>query len=183
MIQIEPVSTRIFNVSESVAEFVFEHLHAGQLKDGDILAVTSKIVSLAEGRLIAQRLVTKADLVRREADHYLVDTTYGTALTIKDGILLPAAGIDESNSADGAFILYPKNPVASAKALYEKLRSKFGYSNIGVIFTDSHTQPLRCGVTGIALASWGFHQTKKLIGQPDLFGEKFRKVGDLRLEA
>ena len=139
-----------------------------------ILAITSKIVSLAEGRIENHDLLSKEALVRREADQFLGDIGYGCYLTIKEGLLIPSAGIDESNSANGDYILYPADPFASAARIWQKLREAWRVNDLGIILTDSHTMPLRRGVTGICLSHWGFHAVKYLIGTQDLFGRELR---------
>ncbi len=133
--------------------------------------MTSKIVSLAESAIVPrQNVPSKAELVRAECDEWIANCRYGTALTIKHGILIPAAGIDESNAKDGCYILFPKDPYASARELYLHLKSHYGLKELGVIITDSHTHPLRRGVTGIGLSHYGFKATRNLVGKNDLFG-------------
>lgn len=170
-----PVKTRVFKLGEDLASFVFEHLDASQVEEGAIIAITSKIVSLSERAVISKKSVSsKIDLVRRESDHFLAESAYGTALTIKHGILIPAAGIDESNAEGEVYILFPKDPYASAKALHAKLCAHFGRKKLGLVITDSHTHPLRRGVIGIGLSHWGFRATRDLVGKPDLFGRTLK---------
>ena len=104
-----------------------------------------------------------------KADHYLCEGGFGAELTIKHGILIPSAGIDESNSESGDYILFPERPFESAQAIHQFLKKTFGVKNLGVILTDSHSMPLRRGVTGISLAHWGFKATTSLVGQADIF--------------
>jgi F420-0:gamma-glutamyl ligase len=170
----QPIQTPIFKIGESVADFVFANAAADLVRDGMILVITSKIVSLAENRLVAKSSIEKADLIAREAEHHFGEGGYGCFLTIKHGLFIPSAGIDESNSETGAYILYPEDPFKSAKQIWSDLKTKWKIENLGVILTDSHTTPLRNGVTGIALAHWGFHGVKSLVGEPDLFGRKIQ---------
>lgn len=169
-----PVQTRIFKVGEDLAQFIVDHVDRSQVHESMILAVTSKIVSLAEGMLVPRSSIDKHALIEREADHNLGEVGYGCYLTIKDGLFIPSAGIDESNSEDDDYILYPKDPFLSAQKLWESLKSKWNINSLGVIITDSHTTPLRRGVTGIALSYWGFHGLKDMVGSPDLFGRKLQ---------
>jgi F420-0:gamma-glutamyl ligase len=167
------VRTRIFHPHEDIFAFLKDALRAEEL-EGKILAITSKVVSLSEGCLVAKSEMTKRALVEREADLYLGEGGYGVELTIRHGILIPSAGIDESNSESDNYILFPKNPYESAKRIWAYLRETFGLSNLGIILTDSHTMPLRRGVTGISLAHWGFKATRSLVGQPDIFGRPLK---------
>lgn len=172
----EALLTDLYSPPEPLAEFVVRELAGRPPREGDVLCVTSKIVSLAEGEvMVIPTGKTKLDVVRAEADRWLGEAAYGTALTIKHGLLIPSAGIDESNSSvDGQLILYPRDPYASAHALWVALRARFGLRDLGVILTDSHTTPLRRGVTGISLAHAGFRGVRSLIGEPDLHGRKLK---------
>lgn len=174
------VRTRIFQQGEDLADFVLEQFpEPSDLPERSILAVTSKIVSLAEGRVVPasrelDRKTQKEELIAREADVHLGTTRYGVSLTVKQGILIPAAGIDESNSREGGFILFPEDPYRSARSLWERVTRRRGLQELGIIITDSHTHPLRRGVTGIGLAHWGFKATRKLVGHQDLFGRELQ---------
>lgn len=166
-----PIKTKIFLAKSSLSEFIIESLKTSPLEDGDVLAITSKIVSLAEGRTVKKsEIKDKSLLIKQEAEVYLGKGAYECHLTIKHGLLIPSAGIDESNSTDGDYILFPTDPFESAKNIYFKLKSRLNLKNFGVLLTDSHTTPLRRGVTGIALSHFGFKGVKSLIGQEDLFG-------------
>lgn len=169
-LHIHPIKTRIFRAGEDLLNFVDEHIPDHRALDGAILAVTSKIVSLAENRRVPKSSISKRNLIEREAEVVLGEIGYGSILTIKEGHFIASAGIDESNSEDGHFILYPENPFASAERLCRHLRRRAGSDNVGVLFTDSRTTPLRLGVTGISLAHWGFRGLLNKVGQKDLFG-------------
>jgi coenzyme F420-0:L-glutamate ligase len=169
-----PLVTRVFHPREDLEGFVAESVPRSLVREKMILAVTSKIISLAEGRLLAKSGHAKEDIVREEADIYLGAIGYGCFLTIKHGLLLPSAGIDESNSETGDFILYPRDPFASAESLRRGLCSRWGVKDLGVLVTDSHTTPLRRGVTGVCLSYSGFRAVRNLVGSPDLFGRELR---------
>jgi F420-0:gamma-glutamyl ligase len=145
------------------------------MPERSILAVTSKIVSLCEGNAVSQGEITKDALVKREATHYIDPrrSRWGITLTVTRNILIPSAGIDESN-ADGTFLLWPKNPQKTADTLRAHLARRFQRQKVGVIITDSTTTPLRRGTTGIALAHSGFDALKDYVGKKDLFGRPFK---------
>ena len=144
-------------------------------EENSILAITSKVVSICEGRAVPIKGSNKDELVRQEADFYLPreENKYDVYLTIKDGQLVATAGIDESNGA-GYFILWPANPQKSANQIREYLTKRFNLKKIGVLITDSKTTPLRWGTTGMAIAHSGFRALKNYIGTKDLFGRKLK---------
>lgn len=137
-----------------------------------ILVITSKIVSLCEGR-IESLDQNKESLIRREATYYLPKKhrRFGASGTITHHAFIGAAGIDESNAA-GSYVLLPKNSGRTASLVYRYLQKRFRRENFGVIITDSHSTPLRRGASGIALAYRGFVGLKDYRGTEDLFGRK-----------
>lgn len=147
-----------------------------ELPENSIVAISSKVVALCENRVVDISSTTRADLVKREADYYLPpefsDYNYGFAIT--RGTLIASAGIDESNG-DGHWVLWPKDPFASANAARKFLKSKFNRHNIGVVITDSNClPPLRRGTIGIMVAWSGFDALNDLRGTPDLFNHQFK---------
>jgi putative folate metabolism gamma-glutamate ligase len=156
-------------------EDIFKTLdrYINDIPEGSVLAITSKIVSISEGRVVSAGSVTKDELVREESDLYLdsKNENYGMILTVKDNILIPNAGIDESNG-NGNLILWPKDPQKSANAIRGYLAAKFNLKNFGIIITDSKTVPLRWGVTGIAIAYSGIKPLNDYIGREDIFKRK-----------
>lgn len=163
-----PIKTTIFHSGDDLIAFLTKSLRGEEL-EGKALAITSKIVSLAEERLVPKAEASKQDLVRKEADRYLGAGNHGVELTITRGLLIPSAGIDESNSETGAYILYPKDPYKSAERIWQALQTALGIKNFGIILTDSRSAPLRRGVTGVALSHWGFLGSKSRVGDQDLF--------------
>lgn len=168
-ITVKAISTEIYRPGEDFFEFLITHLK-DRLKNKSILAITSKIVSLSENRRVSKSSVDKHKLIQKEADTYLGEIGYGVHLTIKQGMLIPSAGIDESNAEGDFYILYPKNPFLSAKKIHQELKKAFHLKKLGVLITDSHTMPLRRGVLGAALAYYGFKGVENKIGKKDLFG-------------
>lgn len=173
-LQITPLKTALFHKGEDLADFVVKNVPASLWQERSLLVITSKIVSLAEQRLVALDSIDKKSLIRREADQYLGEIGHGVSLTIKHGLMLPAAGIDESNSENGDYILYPVDPYASAEKLRRDIMTRFGLKEFGVIMTDSRTGPLRLGVVGVSLAFAGFHAVRNMIGHKDLFGRPLK---------
>ncbi|MDR2943782.1 MAG: coenzyme F420-0:L-glutamate ligase [Methanosarcinales archaeon] len=151
----------------------------------DILVIAESALGTAENRVVRledirpgaealayERLyqidAREAELVIQESD-VVFGGVFGVLLTLKDGLLCPNAGIDNSNAPDGCVILYPENPTESARNIAEFFFNEFGV-HIGVIIADSRTQPLRLGCTGVAIGAAGFLATVDKRGETDLFG-------------
>lgn len=137
-----------------------------------ILVITSKIISLCEGR-VASLDQDKEKLIQQEADYYLPKKFrhHGASGTVTHYAFIGASGIDESN-ASGHFVLLPKDPQKTASLVYHYLKMRFGVKSCGVIIVDSHSTPLRRGASGIALSYRGFVGLKDYRGKKDLFGRK-----------
>ena len=135
------------------------------------MVVTSKIVALSEGRTVfLKNKKQKIQLIKKESS-FAVDTKR-VWLTIKDGMIMANAGIDESN-ANGKLILLPKNSYKSASLIRKFLQKKYKIKNLGVLITDSRTIPLRAGIIGMALGYAGFKGIKDYRKSKDIFGRKF----------
>ncbi len=143
------------------------------LKNGDILVVASKVVSYAEKRLVpCKNRAALKKLVRSQADRVLFEG--GMVLTLKNNILIPNAGIDQSNTPQGQAILWPKDAFKSARALHKALQKTFRLQKLGIVIADSHCQPLRLGTSGIAIGWHGFEGVSDERGKKDLFGKPMR---------
>lgn len=171
--QVKAISTRTYHLGDNFTDFLKKSLN-GVLQEGDILAVTSKIVSLSESRVVQKSGINKKELIQKEADYYLGEIGYGCHLTVKQGLLIPSAGVDESNAEGEFYILYPLDPFQSAKRIHNVVKQEFHIKNVGILLTDSRTMPLRRGVLGAALAYYGFKGVKSKIGEKDLFGRTLK---------
>lgn len=143
------------------------------LEDGDILVVTSKIVSKAEGRLV------RAD----DREQAITDETVRVVATRENpggvptrivenrlGIIGAAAGVDASNAPEGTVLLLPVDPDASARAIATGIRSLTG-AQVGVIVSDTLGRPWREGQTDIAIGAAGVRVFDDLRGQADASGK------------
>ena len=156
------------------------------LRDGDVLAVSSKYAAISEGRVLrmAEVVVTEqaaalarryhmqpvmAQLVLQEADHIFGGIKMGFLLTAKTGILSPNAGLDRSNIPKGHVVLFPAQPYATAARIRAGLRRRCKV-DVGVVLTDSWLVPGRLGTSGVALATAGFRPVQDERGKQDLFG-------------
>ncbi|MES3032272.1 MAG: coenzyme F420-0:L-glutamate ligase [Patescibacteria group bacterium] len=164
--QVQAIKTRIFRENEDLASFVIGHIK--KISEKSILVITSKIVSLAEGRVVEYKNEKQKNKII-EAESELAIKTKLAWLSIKDGMVMANAGIDESN-AKGKLILLPKDSFASAELIRKKLKKIFKIKNLGVVISDSRVFPLRAGVVGVALGYAGFEGIRNYVGQKDIFG-------------
>src|SRR4051812_21184162 len=110
---INPIKTRVFKEKEDLIAFITQHVP--HVAERSILAITSKIVALSEGRTRVANSPEEREAVIKEESQFMMRTKY-TWLTIKDGTVMASAGVDESN-ADGKLILLPKDSFAAAEAI------------------------------------------------------------------
>lgn len=164
-----PIKTRVFVQDEDLVSFIVAHVPA--IAEYSVLAVTSKIVALAQGRTVPIEGTDKDELIKSESEFAL--KTELVWLTIKDGNVLPSAGVDESN-AQGVYVLLPSDSFESANALRSALCAYYRIQNLGVLITDSRTAPLRTGVTAVGLGWAGFKGIRDYVGTPDIFGRVFK---------
>ncbi|OGG79494.1 hypothetical protein A3A39_04835 [Candidatus Kaiserbacteria bacterium RIFCSPLOWO2_01_FULL_54_13] len=169
--KVRAVRTRIFEEREDLIGFIRKYVP--KLKNGSVLAVTSKIVALAEGRAVSARgRKEKEALIKRESE-WALQTHPEWWWTEKDGMLLVNAGIDDSN-ANGKLVLLPKDSFKSAGKLRKELKRLYRIKNLGIVITDSRISPMRAGVTGLALGYAGFRGVRDYRGKRDLFGRKLK---------
>ncbi|GAA2448729.1 coenzyme F420-0:L-glutamate ligase [Streptomyces mauvecolor] len=138
-----------------------------ELADGDILLVTSKIVSKAEGR-ITEAADREAAI---DAETVRVVARRGTLRIVENrqGLIMAAAGVDASNTPAGTVLLLPEDPDASAAAIRAGLRDALGVE-VGVIVTDTFGRPWRNGLTDVAIGASGVRVLDDLRGGTDAHG-------------
>lgn len=171
--QIKAIKTHRVALLESLEKVLDQYVL--DLEERSVVAITSKIVSVCEGRCVQKSTINKYELIKREADCMLKQdhNPYDLYLTIKDGLLIPSAGIDESN-VDNVYVLYPSNVWESAENIWRYLRKKHNIAELGVLITDSHTTIMRRGVTGITLGWCGMEPLYSYIGKPDLYEQPLK---------
>lgn len=141
------------------------------LTDGDIVVITSKIISKAEGQIIAAASrdeAIDAEAVRVVAQRH---TARGTTKIVQThhGLIMAAAGVDASNVEAGHVVLLPKDPDLSARVIAAHLRQHTGF-HLGVVITDTMGRPWRMGVTDVAIGSAGVGVLDDHTGRVDSFG-------------
>lgn len=142
------------------------------LVDGDILVVTSKIISKAEDRFVAaadrEEAIT-AETVRVVATRVAASGHTTRIVENRLGIIAAAAGVDASNTPDGTVLLLPIDPDASARALAAGLREATG-AEVGVIISDTLGRAWREGQTDAAIGAAGIRVFDDLRGGTDAEG-------------
>lgn len=159
------------------------------LEDGDVLVISSKFVSNAQGRIIEldsvkassqSNVISKkfrmkpefAEVIMRESDKIFGGIS-GFVISSSDNILAPNAGIDKSNAKKGKVILYPNEPYLVAEQLRRKIFLKY-LVHVGIIIVDSRLMPARVGTTGVAIACSGIEPVEDMRSQKDLDGNPLK---------
>ncbi|MGW3115235.1 coenzyme F420-0:L-glutamate ligase [Streptomyces sp. NPDC001091] len=137
------------------------------LADGDVLLVTSKIVSKAEGRIV--RAADREAAIDAETVRVVARRGPLRIVENRQGLVMAAAGVDASNTAEGTVLLLPEDPDASARAIREGLREALGVT-VGVVVTDTFGRPWRAGLTDVAIGAAGVRVLDDLRGGTDAHG-------------
>ncbi|MBN1427812.1 MAG: coenzyme F420-0:L-glutamate ligase [Anaerolineae bacterium] len=184
----------LIQTGDDLAELIAQALQANDLTllDGDVMAVTSKIVSKSEGRWVdldsvmpddeALRIAAQCGKDPREVAIILSEAE--SVSRVRQGVLIVRhrlgfvcanAGIDHSNTRPGGQwrLLLPVDPDASARGLRQNLERRFEIK-IGVVISDSHGRPFRMGTVGVAVGSAGLPARWDLRGKPDLCGARLQ---------
>lgn len=142
------------------------------LQDGDILVVTSKIVSKAEDRYV--QAADREDAITAETVRVVASRTRGdhTTRIVQNrlGMVSAAAGVDASNTPEGWILLLPRDPDASARRIAAHLRERVGI-RVGVLLSDTLGRPWRAGQTDVAIGAGGVTVLEDLRGTTDAAGK------------
>jgi coenzyme F420-0:L-glutamate ligase/coenzyme F420-1:gamma-L-glutamate ligase len=193
LIQITPI--RISNeiaLYNDLSIIILEAIGRSQIeiKNGDILVVTHKIVSKAEGRVIdldrikpSTKAVSMAneqdkdprimELILRESVQILRAKNGVIISETKHGFVCANAGVDQSNVEGDTALLLPVAPDESADRLRHEIKKKIG-KEIAVIITDTFGRTFRNGQTNVAIGVSGINPIKSYIGTYDMYGRKLR---------
>ena len=156
---------------DELAELI---LGCASLENRDVVVITQKVVSKAEGRLVAfdpaapdarrQLVLSESTRVLREREELIISET-------RHGFVCANAGADFSNVADGQAALLPVDPDRSARSVRDALRARTGLE-VGVIISDTFGRPWRIGVTDVAIGCAGIAAVIDLRGTTDVFGRE-----------
>jgi coenzyme F420-0:L-glutamate ligase / coenzyme F420-1:gamma-L-glutamate ligase len=153
---------------DDLAAALVEALGPDALRDGDVLAVTQKVVSKAEGRLVPAPN-GKDEWVRREARRVVARRDGLVIAETRHGLVCASAGVDESNVPAGMVTLLPEDPDRTAAQLRETIRTQTG-ADVGVVITDTFGRPWRRGLVDVAIGCAGVASLRDLRGTPDAVG-------------
>ncbi|MEU9481835.1 coenzyme F420-0:L-glutamate ligase [Streptomyces sp. NPDC048191] len=137
------------------------------LADGDVLLVTSKIVSKAEGRIV--RAADREAAIDAETVRVVARRGALRIVENRQGLVMAAAGVDASNTPAGTVLLLPEDADASARAIRTGLRETLGV-DVGVVITDTFGRPWRAGLTDVAIGAAGVRVLDDLRGGTDAHG-------------
>ena len=141
------------------------------LRDGDVVVVTSKVVSKAEGRVVPA--VDREDAITAESVRLVASRTTPTGrlriVETRHGFVMAAAGVDASNTEPGTVVLLPLDPDASARALRARLHTTAGV-RLAVVITDTFGRPWREGLTDAAIGAAGLEVLDDHRGRLDAHG-------------
>ncbi len=183
MIEVIPVKgLPLIKKGDDLAELITRVV---EIRDGDVIAICSTVVSKAEGRIkklsdynpsekakeIAKKIGKPAEFVQAVLDESEEVLIYEPFLLVKAkfGNICVNAGIDASNVEKGYIVLPPKDPDKSAEKIKKRIEEITG-KRVGVIITDTNGRCFRRGVTGFAIGISGVKAMKNWIGEKDLYG-------------
>ena len=149
------------------------------LADGDVLVVTSKIVSKSEGQLVElpsdepAREAAREAALRAETSRVVARRGATRIVQTHHGFVLAAAGIDASNVESTHLVLLPKDPDASARWLRAELRERY-HLDVAVVVTDTMGRPWRLGLTDVAIGAAGVDALEDYRGRRDVHGNELQ---------
>ncbi|MFI9643935.1 coenzyme F420-0:L-glutamate ligase [Micromonospora sp. NPDC051925] len=149
------------------------------LRDGDVLVVTSKIVSKAEGRLVdvpadgPERLAARDEVLAAETARVVASRGATRIVQTHHGFVMASAGIDASNVDKTRLVLLPVDPDASARTLRAALRARYQV-DVAVIISDTMGRPWRNGLTDVALGVAGMPAIRDHRGEVDPYGNELQ---------
>jgi len=153
-----------------LAAMLADPLRSLGVLDGDVVVVTQKVVSKAEGRVVQDEGEGRSAWIERETRRVVARRgDLGIAET-RHGFVCANAGVDASNVEEGTVSLLPLDPDASAASIRAGLAERLGLSAIGVVVTDTFGRPWRVGLVNVAIGCAGLPAIVDLRGGTDHHG-------------
>lgn len=189
--EVYPLKSSILKPGDSLQESIANALRLARIRprNGDIIAVASKVVAIVEGNMVRLSGVRPSKKARVLAHRYKMvpefvqvvlnesDIVYsgvgGALLTLKDGDAVANAGVDQKNAPHGYVILWPRDSDKTSRRLRGQMERRYG-KRLGILIVDSRVTPLRLGTVGLALGCAGFAPVRDLRGSSDLYGRRAR---------
>jgi coenzyme F420-0:L-glutamate ligase/coenzyme F420-1:gamma-L-glutamate ligase len=157
---------------DDLAAMLVEPLRALGIRDGDVVAITQKIVSKAEGRVVPDEGEGRSSWVERETRRIVAQRGEMIIAETHHGFVCANAGVDASNVEPGFVSLLPVDPDASSEAIRASLAERLGLSRLGVVMTDTFGRPWRNGVVNVAIGCAGLPAIVDLRGLADHHGRE-----------
>jgi len=187
--------TPIVKIGDDVSEILIgsAEKNAMGFKEGDILVVTSKIISIAEGRVIDLAKVSPSEfacsiagLVDKSPSHVEVILREARSIVrmrqkviiteTKHGFICANSGVDQSNvEGENCAVILPKDPDKNARDIRKEIKERCGV-DVAVIVSDTFGRPFRQGVLNITVGCSGLIPVVDLRGEEDLFGYKLQST-------
>jgi coenzyme F420-0:L-glutamate ligase/coenzyme F420-1:gamma-L-glutamate ligase len=156
---------------DDLPTMLIEPLRSLGVRDDDVVAITQKIVSKAEGRVVAEG-EGRAAWVERETRRVVARRGDLVIAETSHGFICANAGVDASNVEPGYVSLLPVDPDRSSEAIRASLVERLGLSRLGVVMTDTFGRPWRNGVVNVAIGCAGLPALVDLRGQTDHHGRE-----------
>ena len=188
---VQPLVSERMNGKFDIFDVLFDTLEKNnsKLEEGDVLVISTKFVSNAQGRIVDLKNIKTssygnkiskefqlkpqiAEVVIRESDKIFGGIS-GFVITSADDIMAPNAGIDKSNAKKDKIILYPTNPYLISEQLRRKIFLKLQI-HVGIILVDSRLMPARIGTSGVAIACAGIEPVLDMRSKKDLDGNPLK---------
>ena len=188
---VQPLVSERMNGKFDIFDVLFDTLEKNnsKLEEGDVLVISTKFVSNAQGRIVDLKNIKTssygnkiskefqlkpqiAEVVIRESDKIFGGIS-GFVITSADDIMAPNAGIDKSNAKKDKIILYPTNPYLISEQLRRKIFLKLQI-HVGIILVDSRLMPARIGTSGVAIACAGIEPVLDMRSKKDLEGNPLK---------
>ena len=141
------------------------------VRDGDVVAITQKVVSKAEGRVVAEGDGGRGSWVERESRRVVARRGELVVAETRHGFVCANAGVDASNVEAGFLTLLPEDPDGSAERLRAALSRRLG-AELAVVITDTFGRPWRRGVVNVAIGCAGIASLVDLRGTADHLGRE-----------
>lgn len=149
-----------------------EPLRALGVREDDVVAITQKIVSKAEGRVVPDEGDGRSAWIERETRRIVARRGELIIAETHHGFVCANAGVDASNVEPGFVSLLPVDPDASSEAIRASLAERLGLSRLGVVVTDTFGRPWRNGLVNVAIGCAGLPALVDLRGQADHHGRE-----------
>jgi coenzyme F420-0:L-glutamate ligase/coenzyme F420-1:gamma-L-glutamate ligase len=151
---------------DDLAELLLTAVAGTELADGDVVCVTSKVVSKAEGRVVTG---DRSAVIAAETRRVVARRGPLTVVVNRLGLTMAAAGVDASNVEPGHVLLLPEDPDRTARRLRASVAGR-AHANVGVLVTDTAGRTWREGQTDIAIGAAGVRVLDDHAGRADPYG-------------